>query len=60
MRHYVSNILIAFLILAIYTIDKQNRNEPYLNEANPKLCTFVGKEMSDEPCYNFICKFEYL
>ena len=42
MRHYVFNILIAFLVLAIVKLVKQNRSEP-LKDTNPNVCTFIGK-----------------
>ena len=39
MRHYVFNILIAFLVLAIFKLVKQKQSEP----VNPSICTFIGK-----------------
>ena len=42
MRHYVFNILIAFLVLAIFQLVEQKRSER-LNNTNPNICTFIGK-----------------
>ena len=42
LRHYVANIMIAFLILSIFKIHKQKLEQP-LKDSHPGLCETIGK-----------------